>query len=46
MDLRSLAEGASKVHLTLSVQGSGSKPVRVALTRLGSDWVVTRVRHG
>jgi len=46
MDLRGLGDGASKVDLTLSIQGSGSKPVRVELTRLGSDWVVTRVRHG
>jgi hypothetical protein len=46
MDLRSLGHDASRLELTLSIQGSGSKPARVELRRLGADWVVTRVRHG
>ncbi|HMI30788.1 MAG TPA: hypothetical protein VK527_03545 [Candidatus Limnocylindrales bacterium] len=37
--------GGSKLWLTLSVSGSDAKSVRVELTRKGSDWVVTRVRH-
>jgi hypothetical protein len=46
MDLRSLENGASRLELTLSIQGSGSKPVRVELRRLGPGWIVTQVRHG
>jgi hypothetical protein len=46
MDLRSLGGDASSLELTLSIQGSGSKPARVELRRLGPDWIVTRVRHG
>ena len=46
MDLASLPSGASRLELTLSIQGSGAKPARVELRRLGPDWVVTRVRHG
>jgi hypothetical protein len=37
--------GGSRLLLTLSVSGSRARPVRVELTRKGSDWVVTRVRH-
>jgi hypothetical protein len=37
--------GGSRLLLTLSVSGSDAHPVRVELTRRGSDWVVTRVRH-
>jgi len=46
MDLRSLESGVSKLELTLSIHGSGAKPARVELRRLGPSWVLTRVRHG
>jgi hypothetical protein len=46
MDLRSLESRVSKLELTFSIQGSGAKPARVELRRLGPSWVVTRVRHG
>jgi hypothetical protein len=46
MDLSGLANGTSRVILEVSIAGSGAKPVRVELTRTGSDWAVTRVRHG
>ena len=37
--------GGSRLLLTLSIAGSGARPVRVELERRGSDWVVARVRH-
>jgi hypothetical protein len=41
-----LPEGeASHLSLTLSVSGSHAAPVRVELSRRGSVWAVTRVRH-
>jgi len=46
MDLTNLGAGASRLTLEISVAGARSKPVRVELTRTGSDWAVTRVRHG
>ncbi|HYQ88027.1 MAG TPA: hypothetical protein VEU09_00190 [Candidatus Binatia bacterium] len=46
IDTQNFGEGASKIELSLSIQGSGARPARVELTRLGSGWIVTRVRHG
>jgi hypothetical protein len=36
----------SKLQLKLSIVGSDAKPVHLELTRRGSAWTVTRVRHG
>lgn len=36
----------SKLKLKLSIVDSDAKPVHLELTRRGSDWIVTRVRHG
>jgi hypothetical protein len=46
MDLRTLGNGAARLLLVLSIPGSGAKPVHVELARTGSDWTVSRVRHG
>ena len=45
VDLTNLG-GGSRFTLELSIAGGRSKPVRVELTRTGSEWAVTRVRHG
>lgn len=37
---------ASALALELHIAGSSAKSVRVELARHGSEWVVTRVRHG
>ena len=36
----------SSLSLTLSIAGNDAKSVKVELTRKGSEWTVTRVRHG
>jgi len=46
MDLGNLPNGTSRLTLEFSISGSRSKPVRVELMRTGSEWAVTRVRHG
>jgi hypothetical protein len=46
MDLQTLENSATRIELTLKIQGSDAKPVRVELRRAGSAWSVTRVRHG
>ncbi len=40
-----LPGSGNHLSLTLSISGSAAKPVRVELRRVGTDWVVTRVRH-
>ena len=45
MPLRGGREGA-KLELKLSIVDSDAKPVHLELTRRGSVWTVTRVRHG
>ncbi len=45
LPLRGGREGA-KLKLKLSIVGSEAKPVHLELTRRGSGWMVTRVRHG
>lgn len=46
MPLSRIGEGASRLSLEISIAGSGAKPAHVELSRKGSEWVVTRVRHG
>jgi len=46
MDLPSVQNGASRLELTLSIHGSGSKAAHVELRRKDLGWIVTRVRHG
>lgn len=46
LPLLDFGTGASNLSLTISVDGSRAKPARVELTRRGSQWIVTRVRHG
>lgn len=38
--------GATRLSIELSVAGNGAAPAQVELTRIGSTWVVTQVRHG
>jgi len=45
MPLHGGREG-SKLKLKLSIVDSDAKPVHLELTRRGSVWTVTRVRHG
>ena len=45
LTLSALGEDATHVTLTLSIVGSGAQPTHVELTREGSTWIVTRVRH-
>jgi hypothetical protein len=44
--LGSLGARGAHVALRLGVAGTRAHPVRVELDRRGSEWVVTRVRHG
>ena len=46
LPLSNLGIGASRLSLEISVTGSRASPTRVELTRRGSLWVLTRVRHG
>ncbi len=46
LPLQDLEIGAPRVSIQVSITGSGAKPVRVELTRRGTDWLVTLVRHG
>jgi hypothetical protein len=46
LPLQDLEIGAPRVSIQVSITGSGAKPVRVELTRRGTEWLVTRVRHG
>jgi hypothetical protein len=46
LPLQGIAIGAQRVSILLSVAGSGAEAVRVELTRRGSEWVVSLVRHG
>ena len=36
----------SRVRLSIGIEGSRAKPVRVDLQRRGSDWTIVHVRHG
>ena len=46
LPLAGLESGPSRVSLEISIAGSGAKPAHVELSRKGSEWIVTRVRHG
>jgi len=46
LPLRLIEGSSSQVSLEISVEGSGAKPAHVELTKQGSQWVLTRVRHG
>jgi len=46
MALQGVGNGASRLSLAFSIPGTGSAPTRVELRRMGSDWILTRVRHG
>jgi hypothetical protein len=46
LPLAGLESGPARVSLKISIAGSGAKPVHVELSRKGSEWIVTRVRHG
>lgn len=46
MSLNSLGAGATRLSLRISVAGNGASPAHVELTRVGSEWTVTRLRHG
>jgi hypothetical protein len=37
---------ATRLELVLSIPGNRGEPVRVELSRVGDNWVVTGVRHG
>ena len=41
-----LGNSASHLSLEISIAGNGARPAHVELTRKGSRWNVTRVRHG
>jgi len=38
--------GATRLAVEVKVDGNSAKAARVELTRIGSTWTVTRVRHG
>jgi hypothetical protein len=44
--LLTVGDGASHLSLELSIVGSNARPAYVELTRKGSEWLVSRVRHG
>jgi hypothetical protein len=46
LPLAALADGATRLSLVLSIAGNGAASTQVELTRSGSTWVVTQVRHG
>jgi hypothetical protein len=46
LPLTTLGGGASHLSLEISVAGNRARPTHVELTRTGSAWIVTRVRHG
>jgi hypothetical protein len=46
LPLIEIGNGASHLSLEISVAGNQAKPAHVELARVGSEWVVTRVRHG
>jgi hypothetical protein len=46
LSLDTFGPGVTHVSLEIAVTGSRAKPTRVELTRDGSAWRVTRVRHG
>ena len=46
LPLATLGDGASRLSFEFSVAGSRARPAHVELTREGSAWVVTQVRHG
>jgi hypothetical protein len=46
LPLIDIGDGASHLSLEISVAGNQAKPAHVELARRGSEWVVTRVRHG
>jgi hypothetical protein len=46
LSLIDIGNGASHLSLEISVAGNRAKPAHVELARKGSEWIVTRVRHG
>ncbi|HEX7880206.1 MAG TPA: hypothetical protein VF720_12400 [Candidatus Eisenbacteria bacterium] len=44
--LDNLGPGAERLELELSITGSRAASTRVQLTRKGTEWTITRVRHG
>ena len=46
LPLGGLGKGASRLSLEISIAGNRAKPAYVELTRSGTVWSVTRVRHG
>jgi hypothetical protein len=46
LPLITFGDGASHLSLKISVTGNRAKPAYVELTRKGSEWIVTKVRHG
>jgi hypothetical protein len=46
LPLAAFGHGATRLSIELSVAGNGAAPAQVELTRVGSTWVVTEVRHG
>jgi hypothetical protein len=46
LPLAALADGATHLSLVLSIAGNGAASTQVELTRIGSAWIVTQVRHG
>jgi len=46
LPLQTIGPGSHRMALEISVEGSSAKPARVELTKEGTGWVVTRVRHG
>lgn len=46
LPLAELGRLGSSVRLSIGIEGSRAKPVRVELQRRGSDWTIVHVRHG
>jgi len=46
LPLLALVNGATHLSLVLSIAGNGAASTQVELTRNGSTWVVTEVKHG
>jgi hypothetical protein len=46
LPLAALADGATRLSLSFSIAGNGAASTQVELTRNGSAWIVTQVKHG
>ena len=46
MSLEAFGKSATRLSLRIFIVGNSARPTHVELTRVGSEWTVTRVKHG